>query len=599
MLYDQDKSKWLSIKTSNLMEMGQGDDGIMPILKYSYYHLSPALKSCFSYCALFPKHFLIDKELLNRLWLAQGCLENPHDCRSEEDIGEERLRVLHLERSISDTIPDSVGNLLQLRYLDLSKNLSLKVIPNSITKLMSLLVLNLDSTGVRKLPHEMGNLLIPSTCLHMLTRFVVGDETSSQDVMLPLKHLTIQFSYHGAIHETLMAGLQPHCRLSTFLILGYNGFKLPLWAESLTISLPHLVRIYLEDFDFLAVLPSLSQLCHLKFLTLKGIPNVEFVESDGVVIPPSDNQSLFFPSLEILELFKLPKLKGWWREETSRMTGDAGASSMVVPSFPCLRELVLRSCPHLIAFPSCPKLISVELFEVHEALTLLGSKTVLLNDPTAGLVLHLNKMTIDNVEALHCLFGESLGGIYQLSIAYFEGDCLSYVAEKYARYVSSVVKLELSHCSNLKLSGFVKHLNSLQSLTIKNCKNLVLENNEGMTVKTWKSLHFLSSLTLNSLPLLNMPKEFQYLTSLQSLSIIDCDYLKALPEWLNCLTSLQKLSIGGCYKLKLLPEAINHMHFLKTLDLVWAGKDLRERCRKPNGEDWPKICHISHILHRD
>ncbi|KAK9690458.1 hypothetical protein RND81_09G129100 [Saponaria officinalis] len=88
MLYDQDETKWLSLKSANLMEIGQGDDCIMPILKCSYYHLSPALKSCFSYCALFPKDFFIEKVLLIRLWLAQGCLENPHDSRSEVDVGE-------------------------------------------------------------------------------------------------------------------------------------------------------------------------------------------------------------------------------------------------------------------------------------------------------------------------------------------------------------------------------------------------------------------------------------------------------------------------------------------------------------------------------
>ncbi|KAK9690456.1 hypothetical protein RND81_09G128900 [Saponaria officinalis] len=240
MLYDQDESKWLSLKSANLMEIGEGDDSIMPILKYSYYHLTPALKSCFSYCALFPKDFVIEKQLLIRLWLAQGCLENPHDCRSEEDVGEEyfsillhrcffqdalknicgeinfckmhdlihdlalevagketimcdslkekfdkrirhlsftvngynllastctqlsemkklrtffrvvewksrnlfelnltiicshlrQLRVLHLGRCISDTLPDTVGNLFHLRYLDLSENRSLKVLPN-------------------------------------------------------------------------------------------------------------------------------------------------------------------------------------------------------------------------------------------------------------------------------------------------------------------------------------------------------------------------------------------------------------------------------------------------------------------------------------
>ncbi|KAK9690451.1 hypothetical protein RND81_09G128400 [Saponaria officinalis] len=614
----------------------------MPILKYSYYHLTPALKSCFSYCALFPKDFKIAKVLLIRLWLAQGCLENPHDCRSEEDVGEEyfsillhrcffqeikkgfhgeiksckmhdlihdlalevvgketimfesvkekfdkrirhlsfttkgcplfaspstqlsemkkwrtflrfndskctslfesnlaticshlkRLRVLHLGRYISDTLPDKVGSLVHLRYLDLSKNSRLKVLPNSITKLLNLLVLNLDFTGITELPHDMRKLvnlrhlslhycsylrhmppgLDTLTSVHMLTMFVAGDETSNQrdigklrdlralvnlrdelfikfnkkfscnvaeyeEVELlrsaPLKQLVVQFSAQGAaIHETLLACLQPHCRLSTIAIEEYRGFKLPLWAETLTSSLPHLVTIHLVNFDCLAILPSLSQLRHLKFLKLKGISNVEFVESDGGVVP-SDNQLTFFPSLENLKLSKLPKLKGWWREETSRVMGDADTSFMVAPSFPCLRELIIRRCPNLTAFPSCPKLISVEFFEVHKALTLAGSKTVVPNNPTTGLVLHLNCLRITNVGSLDCLFGESLGGIQRLFIDGFEGESLSNMAEKYSRHISSVEIMYLCNCPNLKsLSGVVKHLTSLQSLTIKDCENL-------------------------------------------------------------------------------------------------------------------------------
>ncbi|XP_074314518.1 putative disease resistance protein RGA3 [Silene latifolia] len=74
MLYDQDESKWLSFKNANLIEMRLGMTDVMSILKYSYYHLTPALRSCFSYCAFFPKDYFIEKELLIRLWMAHGLI---------------------------------------------------------------------------------------------------------------------------------------------------------------------------------------------------------------------------------------------------------------------------------------------------------------------------------------------------------------------------------------------------------------------------------------------------------------------------------------------------------------------------------------------
>ncbi|KAK9116244.1 hypothetical protein Sjap_015191 [Stephania japonica] len=48
---------------------------IIEVLKLSYNSLSPLLKSCFSYCAIFPKDYWIWKELLIQLWMAQGFLE--------------------------------------------------------------------------------------------------------------------------------------------------------------------------------------------------------------------------------------------------------------------------------------------------------------------------------------------------------------------------------------------------------------------------------------------------------------------------------------------------------------------------------------------
>ncbi|KAL9238567.1 hypothetical protein vseg_012968 [Gypsophila vaccaria] len=533
MLYDQDESKWLSLRSANLMEIGQNEGGIMPILKYSYYHLPPALKTCFSYCTLFPKDFRMDKQLLIRLWLANGCLDNPHDQRSAEDVGEEyfsillqrcflqnvekdfreeikwckmhdlihdlalqvagketivldsntgqfdqrirhlsltengcsilespstqlremkklrtfltvmvypelesnltticsqlsRLRTLNLKYAKFDTLPDVVGNLFHLRYLDVSHNERLKTLPNSITKLINLLVLNLDWTDINELPQDMRKLVnlrdlslrhcfslrhMPSgldslTSLHMLTRFVGGDETSNQgkigklrdlkalvclrgvlaikldcdfrcDVseyeniellrIAQLTELHLRFSEQGDIHETLLTSLQPHRRLKILGIVNYKGFKLPTWSESLTTSLPHLVGIHLRNFDSLEILPSLSQLRHLNILTLHVISNVEFMESDVVVVP-SDDQLPFFPSLVELQLSELPKLKSWWREGTSKLTGEASASSVVVPSFPSLRHLTLENCPNLMTFPPCSNLVSADLHGCHEEL---------------------------------------------------------------------------------------------------------------------------------------------------------------------------------------------------------------------------------------
>ncbi|KAK9159854.1 hypothetical protein Syun_006195 [Stephania yunnanensis] len=70
------EGEWWGVLKDEIMSLDQRDL-IKNVLKLSYDNLSPALQACFSYCAIFPKDYLISTELLIQLWMAQGLLEAP------------------------------------------------------------------------------------------------------------------------------------------------------------------------------------------------------------------------------------------------------------------------------------------------------------------------------------------------------------------------------------------------------------------------------------------------------------------------------------------------------------------------------------------
>ncbi|KAL5159577.1 putative disease resistance RPP13-like protein 1 [Glycine soja] len=88
--------EWESVLKSEIWEL-KGSD-IVPALALSYHHLPPHLKTCFAYCALFPKDYVFDRECLIQLWMAENFL-NSHQCsRSPEEVGQQYFNDL-LSRS--------------------------------------------------------------------------------------------------------------------------------------------------------------------------------------------------------------------------------------------------------------------------------------------------------------------------------------------------------------------------------------------------------------------------------------------------------------------------------------------------------------------
>ncbi|GAB2227395.1 hypothetical protein Droror1_Dr00009215 [Drosera rotundifolia] len=385
----------------------------------------------------------------------------------------------------------------------------------------------------------------------------------------------------GKLDEVVLDGLQPHPNLRKLWIEAYTGQRLPTWAsmDSLNCSLPNLVVVDLWNWGSCLNVPLFSRLRSLKRLRLFSLKSVEYMENSRYDASSSSSSTSFFPSLEVLQLWFMDKLKSWWRMEAGaavdagERTSSSTSSTEVQPQhiqpsfFPRLRKLEIEDCPSLKSMPLCPNVEELELGRVNKELRVLT--TVVMPREGAS---RLKTMRIDDIGRLISLPTDCLRGLTSLKITAIQSDPklldLSSLAEVF-RSLSSLESLEITYCNGLRsLHGGLEHLSSLKKMTIWHCEQLDLSAEDKEIGMPWKALKGLQSLKLGGIrKMLLLPDGLRHLTALRSLEITSNDELMTIPEGIRFLTSLKCLQIKWC-------------------------SGLKERCRGPNGDNWPKIQHI-------
>ncbi|KAK9663605.1 hypothetical protein RND81_O271000 [Saponaria officinalis] len=551
------------------------------------------------------------------------------------------LRTLDLHDLDIQTLPDSIGKLLHLRYLDLSYNKHLKL-SDSVTKLYNLQTLDLNSCYyLTELPEGLAKLvnlrhldisrcnylsrmppgLDKLSCLCVLTDFLVGEGVSSsleslqaltnlrgsihirtarnlssdtesskskEGYLRRMKHLetlvvTLSFIEKNA---TLLEKLEPPPSLKVLKLFSYDNTSLPTrwWQGELnfTTFLPNLVYVEFHGCRNLLHLPALSKLLHLKSLSLYILDKLEYMEDTNREIAANT----FFPSLEYLKLSYVKALKGWWkREELNRNAWQ--------PSFIKLSELEIDSCPYLASFPACPRLEKLTLRGVHKHLPMsLGKEEGLIK---------LRDVHIDNLDYLKSLPTESLTS-FCLS-ANNDLESFSLLGETIFKRCFTLRSLIITYCNKLKSlnGGGWEHLTSLECLIICHAPRLTFsgrgsstdnnaeDDNDGIP---WRILQgSLRSLEFEHLEIKTLPQGMRYLTSLQNLKLTSCEKLECLPEWISCLPSLRSLQINYCESLRTLPGHLRDLSSLQFLQVLNCPL-ITKRFQDPNGDDWLNLRHI-------
>ncbi|XP_054817035.1 putative disease resistance RPP13-like protein 1 [Prosopis cineraria] len=78
---------WGEILKSDIWSLSEDESKIIPSLRLSYHYLPSNLKRCFTFCSIFPKDYLIEKDVLIQLWMAEGLLHSAQTSKNFEEVG--------------------------------------------------------------------------------------------------------------------------------------------------------------------------------------------------------------------------------------------------------------------------------------------------------------------------------------------------------------------------------------------------------------------------------------------------------------------------------------------------------------------------------
>ncbi|GKV39993.1 hypothetical protein SLEP1_g47677 [Rubroshorea leprosula] len=429
-------------------------------------------------------------------------------------------------------LPKGIVNLVDLLHLDIAHTTRLKVLPSGIGRLTNLLTLSKFVIGgglrlgeLKNLKQLQGDLLISN--LHKVSDFRDASEANLHEIE-GLDELILQWtddfqtSRNVSNEDKVLCELRPHCNLKRFTIEFFGGLEFPSWiGDPFFCKLEYLELRGCQNITFL---PPLGQLPLLKELIIRGMP--EFTGDNSF--------SGSFSSLEKLTLEDCPKLIG------------------KLPShLPFLKILMIRNCPQLsYSLLSLPSLGELEITGCNEA--------VLRNmmDVTC-----LTSLMIKRIPKLACLpksITQFLTAVETVDIK--ECDELTCLWEDGAS-LASLKFLRIQECPLLDcLPNGLHALTCLKELSIQKCKKFVRFSVTGLPLHL-KKLQLEDLVVLEPLlgGLMKIRDGGNNMLQLEELDIKGCEQLKSFHRD-KLPSTLKRLKIQNCENLEYLPEGVNLEH---------------------------------------
>ncbi|XP_057744598.1 putative disease resistance protein At3g14460 [Arachis stenosperma] len=416
-------------------------------------------------------------------------------------------------------LPINMHNLVNLRHLDV-RNTSLEEMPGGISKLKHLRVLYFFIVGKHEYNgiQELGGLSNLEGSFEIRELENIVDVKEAENARMINKNLIsklyLEWSSGGDMvsntqtERQILHSLEPHNGLKELRIRGYRGTIFPDWLGHCSYN--NMTSVSLKSCNNCCMLPSLGQLPSLKDLYIEGFDQLKCVGMEFYkgIDDPSLHIAPPFPLLESLKFDNMPCWEEWHLPDSK--------------AFPQLKSLQIGYCPMLKG----DMLHQVLMRIVSSSSDALKIRKIVIIEIGEGWQARIPGMSL-NGDTLSIMGSESV-----VESAFNEMISIN--------HLPSLQEVEILGCSfAVSWPNNCLLPKSLQKLTIRQCSKLEFPQQKYDLVELliYYSCDSPSSLSLDAFP------------NLKNLEIRGCLNLESVSMSEAPHAALQRLKISGCSKL--------------------------------------------------
>ncbi|KAL0009473.1 hypothetical protein SO802_010975 [Lithocarpus litseifolius] len=560
---------WNNILDSHMWELEDIENGLLAPLLLSYYELPSTMRRCFSYCAVFTKGYLFSRDQLVLHWMAQGYIESKANMELEV-IAEEYFEKLAMRSFFQDfqRDEDSDGKIIGCKMHDIVHDFAQFMTKNEFFEIDGDKKLEIDCQSARhlhlKISEEMQFLESIYSAKNLRTLFLLSRERYYEFEMSFHRFQCLRTLILDCPIKELPNAVENLIHLRCLHM--FENVEIKKFPKTFC-NLCNLQSLNIENKEYFEKLPQeMSKLINLRHLIFY---NTDTYYRKKLILPKGIGKLTGLRTLSIFnigdkddgeggklgELQNLNQLRGTLRIcGMEKMVNVDEAQNAQLEDKKHLRELVL--------------LFETQVFHWCE------DKSRMEND----------------VKVLKAL--RPPPNLQYLQIEGYEGNTIDH---NWMMSWTTLKKLQLTCCNYLEHLPSLGQLPFLEVLEIKWLHNVkkvgdeflgIEDSNRDFIFPNLKSLEFWrldnweewigmggtgeEEEEENDNGIVTNPIIIKIMPRLQSLTILCCDRLKSLPDYLLTAPLLKKLKIS-------------------------SSKLLEERYQKWTREDWRKISHISNI----